>query len=67
MCSDGTHRIQISLRELQILCPPTIHSEVYFLVYIAFAVNFCNRFNLFLGHSDQFARITNTLPTNHSF
>ena len=40
MCSDGTHRIQISLRELQILCPPTIHSEVYFIVYIAFAVNF---------------------------
>ena len=45
MCSDGTHRIQIGLRELQILCPPTIHSEVYFIVYIAFAVNFCNHSN----------------------
>ena len=45
MCSDETDRIQISLHELQILYPPTIHSEVYFRIYTAFSVNLCNRSN----------------------
>ena len=45
MCSDETDRIQISLRELQILYPPTIHSEVYFRIYTAFSVNLCNHSN----------------------
>ena len=45
MCSDETDRIQISLRELQILYPPTIHSEVYFRIYTTFSVNLCNRSN----------------------
>ena len=44
MCSDETDRIQISFRELQILYPPTIHSEVYFRIYTAFSV-LCNRSN----------------------
>ena len=45
MCSGETDRIQISLRELQILYPPTIHSEVYFRIYTTFSVNLCNRSN----------------------
>ena len=45
MCSGETDRIQISLRELQILYPPTIHSEAYFRIYTTFSVNLCNRSN----------------------